>query len=100
MKDCIELRSVIDQLREELYALTETVGGEDLRFAVENVEVELHVGVTKEGKAGAKAKFWVLEVGAEGKYGTVQTQTIKLKLKPRLKGAKEGEDIMLIGRND
>ena len=46
MKDGIELRKVIDQLREELFALTETVGGEDLRFAVESVEVELHVGVT------------------------------------------------------
>ncbi len=97
MKDGIELRAVIEELREELFALTETVGGEDLRFAVESVEVELHVGVTKEVEAGAKAKFWVLEVGAEGKYGTARTQTIKLKLTPRLKGAKKGAET-LIGR--
>lgn len=87
MNEGIELRAVIEQLREELLALTETVSGEDLRFAVESVDVELHVGVTKEGKLGAKAKFWVLEVGAEGKHGTERTQTIRLSLKPRRKGA-------------
>lgn len=87
MNEGIELRAVIEQLREELLALTETVSGEDLRFAVESVDVELHVGVTNESKLGAKAKFWVLEVGAEGKYGTERTQTIRLSLKPRRKGA-------------
>ena len=97
MKDGIELRTVVDQLREELFTLTQTVEGEDLRFAVESVEVELHVGVKKEGKGGVKAKFWVLEVDAEGKYGTERTQTIKLKLKPRIKGAKPGTET-LIGR--
>ncbi len=99
MKDGIELRKVIDQLRDELFALTETVGGEDLRFAVESVEVELHVGVTKEVDAGVKAKFWVLELGADGKYATERTQTIKLKLKPRPKGAKEDTEL-LIGREE
>jgi hypothetical protein len=54
MKDGIELRAVIDQLREELLALTGTVKGEDLSFAVESVDVELHVGVTKEAQGGAK----------------------------------------------
>src|SRR5262245_27152031 len=97
MKDGIELRQVIEQLREELYALTETAGGEDLRFAVESVDVELHVGVTKEGTTGAKAKFWVLELEGEGKVGTERTQTIKLSLKPRLKGAPKGAET-LIGR--
>lgn len=99
MKDGIELRKVIDQLREELFTLTETVGGEDLRFAVESVEVELHVGVTKEVEGGAKAKFWVLELGAEGKYGTERTQTIKLKLSPRIKGVKKDAEL-LIRRDD
>jgi hypothetical protein len=95
MKDGVELRTVIEKLREELSALTEKVDGEDLRFAVEAVDVELHVGVTKEGTAGAKAKFWVLELGGEGKYGMERTQTIKLSLKPRLKGAPEGAETLI-----
>jgi hypothetical protein len=57
--------------------------------------VELHVGVTKEGTAGAKATFWVLELGAEGKYATERTQTIKLTLKPRLKGAPGGAETLI-----
>lgn len=81
----IGLRKVVDQLREELFALTETVSGEDLRFAVESVEVELHVGVAKEGGGSGKVSFWVVEIGGEAKYATEQTQTIKLTLKPRRK---------------
>ncbi|WP_437623572.1 trypco2 family protein [Sorangium sp. So ce1151] len=99
MAEPTELRSVIEQLRQDLQALNETVGGEDLRFAVESVDVELHVGVTREAGAEAKAKFWVLELGADGRYGTERTHTIKLTLKPRLKGAKEGTET-LIGRDD
>lgn len=95
MNEGIELRAVIEQLREELLALTETVSGEDLRFAVESVDVELHVGVTKEVKPGAKAKFWVLEVGAEGKYGTERTQTIRLSLKPRRKAAPSRDEVLI-----
>ena len=96
MDEGIELHTLIDQLREELYRLNETVEGEDLRFAVESVDVELRVGVTKSVGGGAKAKFWVLELGSEGKVAAERTQTIKLRLKPRLKGA-EGRD-MLISR--
>ena len=82
MKDGIELGKVINQLRTEILELTRTAGGEDLRFALESIEVELHVGVTKEDIGGVKAKFWVLEAGGEAKYSTDQTQTIKLTLKP------------------
>lgn len=100
MKDGIELRQVIDQLREELFSLTQTAGGEDLRFAIESVDVELHVGVTKEVGAEAKAKFWVLEVGGEGKFATERTQTIKLSLKPRLKGAPDEAETLIRRRQE
>lgn len=95
MNDGIELGKVIEQLRAEIFALTETAGGEELRFAIESIEVELHVGVTKAADAGVKAKFWVLEAGTAAKYGTDRTQTIKLKLKPNIKGAKEGAETLI-----
>ena len=85
MTDAIELRQVIDQLREEL------------RFAVESVDVELRVGVSKGGTAGAKAKFWVLDLAGEAKYSADRSQTIRLKLKPQLKQS-GGE--LLIGRDE
>lgn len=91
----IELRAVVDQLREELTALTLTVSGEELQFAVEAIELELKVGVTKSAGADAKAKFWVLEVGAKGEYKTDETQTVKLKLKPKLRDAKPGTETLI-----
>jgi hypothetical protein len=90
MEERIGLREVIDQLREEIGFLTQTAKGEALRFEVESIDVELRVGVTKEAKGDAKAKFVVFGIGAEvgggGSVGTERTQVIKLKLKPRPDG--------------
>lgn len=91
----IELRTVVDQLREELTTLTQTASGEDLQFVVEAIELELKVGVTKSAGADAKAKFWVLEVGSKGEYKTDETQTVKLKLKPKLRDAKPGTETLI-----
>ena len=92
MENGIELRKVVDQLREELGALTQTAGGEELQFVVEGIELELRCAVTKGAGTDAKAKFWVLELGAKGEYKTDNTQTVKLKLKPIQKGAKAGTE--------
>lgn len=91
--DRIGLGVVIEQLRAELAALNAVAGDKDLRFALDNVEVELHVGVTREAGASAVAKFWVLELGGEGKYAHERTQTIKLTLKPRLEGLPAGHEV-------
>lgn len=90
MGERIGLREVIEELREELGFLNQNTKDESIRFQVESVDVELHVGVTKEATAGAKAKFVVFGIGAEaggeGKYGTERTQTIKLTLRPHAHG--------------
>lgn len=93
--DRIGLGVVIEQLRAELAALNAVAGDKDLRFALDNVEVELHIGVTREAGASAVAKFWVLELGGEGKYAHERTQTIKLTLKPRLEGLPAGHEVPL-----
>lgn len=95
MKHGIELRTVVDQLREELTSLTQTAAGEELQFVVEDIELELKVGVTKSGGADVKAKFWVLEVGGKGEYKSEATQTVKLKLKPKLRDAKPGAETLI-----
>ena len=63
--------------------------GQELYFTVEDVEVELQVAVTKGGEGGVTAKFWVLEVGGKGTHEAATTQTIKLKLKPRMANSSE-----------
>jgi Trypsin-co-occurring domain 2 len=79
----LALTEVIAQLRAELAEAMSAGEDEQLRFELGPVELELTVGVEKEAKPGAKAKFWVLELGAETRFATASTQRIKLTLDPR-----------------
>lgn len=79
----LALSEVIAQLRAELADAMRAGENEQLRFELGPVEVELTVGVDKEAKPGAKAKFWVLEMGTETRFESTSTQRIKLTLEPR-----------------
>ncbi|GAA0906127.1 trypco2 family protein [Pseudonocardia zijingensis] len=79
----LALSEVVAQLRAELTEAMSAGEDEQLRFELGPVEVELTVGVDKEAKPGAKAKFWVLELGSEARFATSSTQRIKLTLDPR-----------------
>ena len=80
----IELADVIADLRGELDAARLRGAGEDLRFELGAVELEVSVAVQKDAGGGAKVKFWVVELGADGKVSSTATQRIKLTLNPRL----------------
>jgi len=79
----LALSEVIAQLRAELTEAMRVGEDEQLRFELGPVELELTVGVDKEAKPGAKAKFWVLELGTETRFAATSTQRIKLTLDPR-----------------
>ena len=80
----IELSDVIASLRTELDTARRAGAGEDLRFELGPVELEVSVALQKEGSGGVKVKFWVVELGADGKLSSMSTQRIKLTLQPRL----------------
>ncbi|GAA1986993.1 trypco2 family protein [Catenulispora subtropica] len=80
----IELSQVIRELRTELYEAIATATGQDLRFEVGPIELELTVAITRETAGGTKIKFWVVDADASGKAGTVTTQRVKLSLEPKL----------------
>jgi hypothetical protein len=82
----IELAELIGQLRSELTEAMTAGDGEDLRFSLGPVELELTVAVDREAKPGAKVRFWVVELGAETKLGSSSTQKIKLTLDPHRAG--------------
>lgn len=82
----VELAELIDQLRAELTRAMRSGEKEELRFEVGPVELELTVVVQREGAAGAKVKFWVMEVGTDAKASAGSTQRIKLTLDPRRAG--------------
>ena len=77
-----ELSKALATLREQL-ALAQTEGdGHDLRFLIDEIEVELNLALTTEGKGEIGAKFlWVVTASMDAKLSQVATQKIKLKMK-------------------
>lgn len=82
----IELASVISGLRDELERAIVAGEGQALRFELGRIELEVAVAVERSGGAGGKVRFWVVELGAEGKKNATDTQRIKLALAPHLDG--------------
>jgi Trypsin-co-occurring domain 2 len=78
----VELASVVRQLRAELNEALADAQGERLRFELGPVQVALSVTVGREGGAGAKVRFWVIEAGADAKVSRDSVQEIKLVLTP------------------
>ncbi len=73
----IELSEMLGQLREELLKARDNIEGSDLKFRVDDIEIELQI-VTSKGTSGG-IKFFV-EAG--GNVSQAKTQKLKLKLKP------------------
>jgi len=77
---------MISQLRRELSAVMREGEGEELRFELGPVELELTVAVSKEASPTAKVRFWVVELGADAVMASQATQRITLRLDPRRRG--------------
>ena len=61
----IELSEMLGQLRKELQAAKLQGAGSDLKFQIEDIEIELQIVTTKGGKGGGGVKFWVYNAKAE-----------------------------------
>lgn len=86
----LELSDMLVMLRQELKAAQDKAEAEqeDLRFKVEDVEVEVNFTIGKEvsGKSKGKFKFWVFaeaELEAGGKYASQKVHKVKLRLTPQ-----------------
>jgi hypothetical protein len=65
--DRIGLAETIGALRQELAEAIAVAEDEAVQFPVEGVELEFHVGVTRNVDGDAGINFWVVELGkAEG----------------------------------
>jgi Trypsin-co-occurring domain 2 len=78
----IELAEVIRQLRMELDRAREAAADEVLQFELGPVELEVLVALEAAAGAGAKIRFWVVEVGGDAQATSTSTQRIKLTLHP------------------
>jgi hypothetical protein len=79
-KDRIPLAKMLAQLRAELLDAQEEGKGKDLRFLVDDIEIELQIATTQEDTGGIGIKFWVVNANANLKDAEVKTQKVKLKL--------------------
>jgi hypothetical protein len=50
----------------------------------QRLHLQARMALAREGRAGGKVRFWVVELGGEGKVGSTSTQRIKLTLTPTL----------------
>jgi hypothetical protein len=78
----IGLKDAIEALRIELSESILSAEGKEVRFEVGQIEMEFQVSVeqTTEGKAGIK--FWVVELSGGGSDKTSNIHKIKIPLKP------------------
>lgn len=79
----IELSEMLGELRKELSIAQSKGAGSDLKFQIEDIEIELQVATTSKvaGKAGIKILVcWDAEASAG--IDKANTQKLKLKLKP------------------
>jgi hypothetical protein len=81
MADRIPLSEMLAELRKEL--LKAQQGGKDapLRFVIEDVEIEVQIGTTKEAGGGGGVSFWVYNADAKISVEDLRTQKLTLKLK-------------------
>jgi len=78
----IPLSELIAELRTELAKAQKEGSGKELRFKVEEIEIELKVGISKDLDAKGKVNFWVYEAELGGSASQEHLQRILLKIKP------------------
>jgi hypothetical protein len=78
----IELAEVVQQLRAEFSRALEFASGDDVRFELGPIELEVMVGLERSGGGMGKVRFMVIEVGDKVGLASSSTQRIKLTLRP------------------
>jgi len=80
--DKIPLSEMLAELRKELLEAKLEGQGSDLKFLIEDIEIELQIATTKEAGIDGGVKFWVYNAEAKVDISEARTQKLKLKLKP------------------
>ncbi|MEV7688832.1 trypco2 family protein [Streptomyces bungoensis] len=75
------LADMVTGLRMELEEAQRRAVGQQLRFTIDDVEVEATVAITRDVNAKGGVQFWVLQAGGEYTHGDATTHRIKLGLR-------------------
>ncbi len=82
----IGLAQLIVSLRKEMVEAQKKGESEDLRFTVDDIELEVEFVTSKSGEGGGGVKFWVYNAELKAKLGEQKTHRVRFKLKPRSGG--------------
>lgn len=82
----LTVSEAIESLRSELAKAQQNGEGKDLRFTVQEVELELDVLLDVEADGKAKANVWLVAGEVKGKVSNSHAHKLKIKLQPLQKG--------------
>jgi hypothetical protein len=80
----VPLAKAVEGIRSELEEAMIAASDKDLKFEVETVEMCFAVEAHTDQEADGRVRFWVVEAGAAISGGESTTQTITVRLKPRM----------------
>ncbi|GAA2041475.1 hypothetical protein GCM10009839_49920 [Catenulispora yoronensis] len=83
----IELATVVRDLRDEIERAIEAGRGEDLRFELGTIELEVAVAIQESTGSSGKVRFFVVDFGTDGKVDSTTTHRVKLSLTPHVASA-------------
>ena len=78
----MSLADMIVKLRKDLRQAQKQAEQEDLRFQVEEIELEVQVTTATEAEGKLGVNFWVYTAEAGGGVSREDSHTLRLKLKP------------------
>ena len=91
----LQLADFLVALREELQEAQRKAAGENLKFAVENIDLEAQFTTSAEGNAKFGVKFWVYHAEAGGKVASQTVHKVTLSMKPVME---DGGDVLVSSR--
>jgi Trypsin-co-occurring domain 2 len=82
----ITLHQLVTDLRRELQRAADEGRGENLRFTVDRIEVELELGIVADASVSGAVKFLVFELGTEASRERHGRHKFKLEMTPTREG--------------
>ncbi|MER6166956.1 trypco2 family protein [Streptomyces violaceorubidus] len=76
----IELADLLKSLRSEISRARIDAGGQDVRFRINSIDLEVNVAVEKSAEGSAGVRFWVVSLGGKAGAKSAQTHVVKLSL--------------------
>ena len=81
-KSKVGFGDAVDALRAELSEAMVRAADQKIQFPVGAIQLEFHIGITREAEGKAGLKVWVLELGGGGSYTRESVQKVTVSLEP------------------